>query len=498
MNDAGLTMVRAASARTAIEEFKNYIGGEWVVSRASDRFDNINPADTTDTVGRFQASSAADAEAAVRAAATAFAPWRATSISARAKVLNGAADYLEKNAARFAEEMTREMGKPLGQAKDEFLRSAQCLRFYAVEGQSFTGETFPNDDADMLVYSQREPLGVVTVITPWNFPVSIPARKIAPALITGNTVVFKPSSDAPLSGLRLAEAFIAAGIPNGVLNFITGSAGVVGPAITAASDVKAISFTGSTAAGEQIHRSVSFTTRTQMELGGKNPLIVMEDADLDKAVDLAIKGGLSLSGQACTGTSRILVMKDVKAAFTEKLVAKVKTLKIGSGMTPGMDLGPIATARQLETILRYIEIGKREATLLCGGERLTGPGYDGGYYVSPAVFTDVTQEMRIAREEIFGPVLALIEVTSYADAIAKANDTEYGLSAAIATRNPRIMHDFARDIESGTVKINRTTTGNLINAPFGGLKRSSTSTFRESGRTGLEFYTQIKTVYRGC
>lgn len=491
-------MVRAAVARTPIEEFKNYIGGEWVASRVSDRFDNINPADTADTVGRFPASSVADAEAAVHAAVAAFPQWRSAPISARAKILNGAADYLEKNAARFAEEMTREMGKPLNQAKDEFVRSAQCLRFYAVEGQSFTGEVFPNDDADMLVYSQREPLGVVTVITPWNFPVSIPARKIAPALITGNTVVFKPSSDAPLSGLRLAEAFIAAGIPKGVLNFITGSAATIGPAITTAPAVKAISFTGSTTAGEQIHRSVSFTTRTQMELGGKNPLIVMEDADLDKAVDLAVKGGLSLSGQACTGTSRVLVMKDVKTAFTEKLVAKVKTLKIGSGMTPGMDIGPLATAKQLETVLRYIEIGKREATLLCGGERLTGAGYERGYYVSPAVFTDVTQEMRIAREEIFGPVLALIEVTSYADAIAKANDTEYGLSAAIATCNPRTMHDFARDIESGTVKINRTTTGNLINAPFGGLKRSSTSTFRESGRTGLEFYTQIKTVYRGC
>lgn len=259
----------------------------------------------------------------------------------------------------------------------------------------------------------------------------------------------------------------------------------------------AISFTGSTAAGEQIHRSVSFTTRTQMELGGKNPLIIMEDADLDKAVDLAIRGGLSLSGQACTGTSRIIVMAQVKSAFTEKLVAKVKALKIGSGMTAGTEIGPLATAKQLQTVLRYIDIGKREAKLLCGGERLTGPNFDRGFYVSPAVFTDVTQDMRIAREEIFGPVLAIIEATSYADAIAKANDTEYGLSAAIATNNPRYMHDFARDIESGTVKINRTTTGNLINAPFGGLKRSSTSTFRESGRTGLEFYTQIKTVYRG-
>ena len=350
----------------------------------------------------------------------------------------------------------------------------------------------------MTVYTLREPLGVVSIITPWNFPVSIPARKIAPALITGNTVVFKPSSDAPLSGYRLVEAFAEAGLPKGVLNFITGGAADVGSAITEPSVVRAISFTGSTAAGEHICRAVGFTTRTQMELGGKNPLIVMEDADLDKAVDLTIKGGLSLAGQACTGTSRVLVMKQVRTEFIARLAARVKTLKIGSGLAAGMDMGPLATAKQLDTVLRYIAIGKKEATLVCGGERLAGHGFDNGYYVSPAIFSDVTQDMTIAREEIFGPVIAIIEVESYADAVMKANDTEYGLSAAIATRNPRYMHDFARDIQSGTVKINRTTTGNLINAPFGGLKRSSTSTFRESGRTGLEFYTQIKTVYRGC
>lgn len=498
MSDVVASTVRAPAARTEIETFKNYIDGEWASGSTGELLDNVNPADTSDIVGRFPASSAVDADAAVRAASAAFASWKKTSISARAKILNRAADYLEANVDRFAAELTREQGKALNLSKDEILRSAQTLRFYAVEGQSFAGETFPNDDADMVVYTQREPLGVVSVITPWNFPVSIPARKIAPALIAGNTVVFKPSSDAPLSGYRLTEAFAVAGIPKGVLNFITGRAADVGEAITVPPVVRAISFTGSTAAGEHIHRSVGFTTRTQMELGGKNPLIVMEDADLDKAVDLTIKGGLSLSGQACTGTSRVLVVKDIKAAFTEKLVAKVKALKIGSGMTAGIDIGPLATARQLETVLRYIEIGKREATLLCGGERVIGLDYDRGYYVSPAIFTDVTQDMRIAREEIFGPVIGIIEVTGYADAIAKANDTEYGLSAAIATRNPRYIHDFARDIESGTVKVNRTTTGNLINAPFGGLKRSSTSTFRESGRTGLEFYTQIKTVYRGC
>jgi acyl-CoA reductase-like NAD-dependent aldehyde dehydrogenase len=498
MGDMATRNARTLVAKNIqVEEFPNLIDGDQVRSASKKLFDNLNPADRGDIVGRFQASTAADACLAVEAASAAFDGWKKTPVSKRASILNRAADHLEAHADQTAREMTREMGKAVNLARDEVLRSAQTLRFYAVEGQSLTGEVFPNDDAEMTVYTPREPLGVVSVITPWNFPVSIPARKIAPALVTGNTVVFKPSSDAPLSGYRLAEALIAAGLPKGVLNFITGKADEVGPAITEPPVVRAVSFTGSTAAGEHICRSVGFTTRTQMELGGKNPLIVMDDADLDQAVDLVVKGGLSLAGQACTGTSRVLVMKQVRAAFTARLVARVKAIKIGSGLTAGMDMGPLATAKQLESVLRYIAIGKKEATLLCGGERLAGAGYDDGYYISPAVFTDVTQQMTIAREEIFGPVLAIIEVESYRDAIAKANDTEYGLSAAIVTRDPRIMHDFANDIQSGTVKINRTTTGNLINAPFGGLKRSSTSTFRESGRAGLEFYTQIKTVYRG-
>jgi aldehyde dehydrogenase (NAD+) len=480
------------------ETFHNHINGQWLPAACARTFDNTNPADTRDLVGRFPASTAADAQAAVDAAAAAFDGWRKTPIGKRAKILLAAADHIEAKVDSFAKELTREEGKSLALARDEFLRSAQTLRFYAIEGQSFSGETYPNDDPDMLVYSQREPLGVVTVISPWNFPVSIPARKIAPALITGNTVVFKPSSDAPLSGLRLAESLVSAGVPKGVLNFITGRASDVGPVITESPTVRAVSFTGGTSAGKHIHASVPLTTRTQMELGGKNPLIVMEDADLDQAVDLAIKGGLSLTGQACTGTSRILVVKSVRDAFIAKLATRVRALKIGSGMVAGMDIGPLATAKQLETVLSYIEIGKSEATHLLGGERLVGPEYEHGYYVSPAIFTDVDQKMRIAQEEIFGPVLAVIDVDNYRDAIDKANDTVYGLSAAIATRNPRYMHDFVNDIQSGTVKINRTTTGNLVNAPFGGLKWSSTSTFRESGRAGLEFYTQIKTVYRGC
>ncbi|MGB6008253.1 aldehyde dehydrogenase family protein [Castellaniella sp.] len=477
--------------------FKNYIDGKWQVAASGDVYPNLNPADTSDIVGQFQDSDRQDARAAIDAAHAAFPSWHSTPISRRAAILIRAAELLHERADQIAEELTREEGKQLSQAKAEVLRSAGTLRFYAIEGQTYSGETFPQDDPDMVVYTQREPLGVVTVISPWNFPISIPSRKIAPALITGNTVVFKPSTDTPLSGYRLAEALVDAGIPAGVLNFLTGRASRVGDVLTQSPEVRAVTFTGSTQAGEAIHRGASMTTRLQMELGGKNPLIVMADADIDLAVDLTIKGGLSLTGQACTGTSRVLVDGAVRQSFTEKLLQRVAQLKIGPGMQHGNDLGPLATANQMKTVLEYIAIGKAEATHLAGGDRLSGDGYDNGYFVTPAIFTDVTPGMRIAREEIFGPVIAILAVDGYEEAIRIANDTEYGLSAGIVTRDARLAHRFANDIQAGTVKINRTTTGNLVNAPFGGIKRSSTATFRESGRAGLEFFTQIKTVYRG-
>ncbi|WP_249979163.1 aldehyde dehydrogenase family protein [Vreelandella olivaria] len=477
--------------------FLNYIDGQWAASTTGQTFENRNPAEHDELLGNFQASSADDARLAIEAADSAFSGWRATPISKRAKVLNGAADYLEENIEAFAEELTREEGKLLSNSRDEIARSAQTLRFYAVEGLTITGETFPQDDAKMTVYTQREPLGVASIITPWNFPISIPARKIAPALITGNTVVFKPSSDAPLIAYRLAEALHHAGVPKGVFNFITGSASALGQELTTHTAIKAISFTGSTQAGEAIQQAAAMSTRTQMELGGKNPLIVLADANLDQAVDLTIKGGFSLTGQACTGTSRVLIEKSVKTDYLERLVAKVKELKIGNGLAQSTQIGPLATRQQLDTVLRYIDIGKREAAHIHGGEHLTGEGYDNGYFVSPAIFSDVTQQMRIAREEIFGPVVAIIEVDGYEDAIAKANDSMYGLSAALATQNLEYIQRFPSEIQSGTVKINRTTTGNLVNAPFGGLKQSSTSTFRESGRAGLDFFTQTKTIYLG-
>src|SRR5690606_11488376 len=419
------------------------IHGHWVASQSGRTSPNINPADTEDTVRNFQDSTAEDARAAVEAAQRAFHQWRATPISKRAQILNAAADYLEANVDRIAEGLTREEGKHLGQSKGEVQRSAQTLRFYAVEGQTYTGETFPHDDPNMLVYTHREPLGVVSVIAPWNCPISIPARKIAPALITGNTVVFKPSSDTPLSGYYIAEAFAQAGIPAGVFNFITGRATAVGPTITESPEIRAISFTGSTAAGEKIAKAARMSTRTQMELGGKNPLIVMEDADVDLAVKLVVQGGFSLSGQACTGTSRVLVHTAVKAEFTNKLLEAVQKLSIGNGLKSNYDLGPIATESQMQSILEYIAIGKSEAKLLCGGERLTEGEFAKGFYIQPTVFDGVTQTMRIAREEIFGPVVALIEIENYEDALAKANDTEYGLSAAIVTRNADYAHRFA-------------------------------------------------------
>jgi alpha-ketoglutaric semialdehyde dehydrogenase len=483
---------------TKVETFSNYINGEWQESVTKKTFFSVNPANNEDLVGAFQASNEQDVQLAIEAAKKAFPSWSQTAPSKRAAILNQAAFILEQNAVTLAEELTREEGKHVDDAKNEVLRSAQTLRFYAVEGQSFTGETFPNDDPNMKVSTEREPLGVVSVITPWNFPLSIPARKIAPALITGNTVVFKPSSDTPLIALRLVEALSQAGIPKGVINFVTGKASDVGDLMVTHPAVRGVTFTGSTTAGEDIHSKAAFTTRTQMELGGKNPLIVMDDADLDLAATLVVNGGFSLTGQACTGTSRVIVLKEVKEAFVQKLIEKTSALKIGNGFEKDVKIGPLANERQMKNVLKYIEYGKEDgATLVFGGEPVTNGEFQKGYFVQPAIFTNVNPNSRIAKEEIFGPVVAVIEVDTYEDAIAVANDVEYGLSASIVTNNLKIANQFTKDIQAGTVKVNRTTTGNLMNAPFGGLKKSSTSTFRESGRVGLEFFTQLKTVYIG-
>ncbi|UOF90363.1 aldehyde dehydrogenase family protein [Fodinisporobacter ferrooxydans] len=481
-----------------VTAYKNYIDGQWVDSSDGNVFHSMNPADREDIVGCFQASTAEDAIRAIRAAEKTFPAWAKTSPSKRAAILNQAADILESRCEEIAHELTREEGKVLSASRLEVKRSAATLRYYAVEGLSFSGETFANDDPASMVFTVREPLGVIAVITPWNFPLSIPARKIAPALMTGNTVVFKPASETPLMGLRLTEALADAGIPAGVFNFITGSAAKVGTPLVTDAAIRGITFTGSTQAGEAIHRQVSLTTRMQMELGGKNPILVMEDADLDKAVELTIKGGFELTGQACTGTSRVIVMRNVHDEFVAKLVDQTSRLKIGNGFAEGVQVGPLANQSQLDTVLEYVAIGREEgANLVYGGDRLTENEYGKGYYVKPAIFTGVASHMRIAQEEIFGPVIAVIAVDSFNDALQVANGVAYGLSASIVTKDLEKAQTFVKEIQSGTVKVNRTTTGNLMHAPFGGLKKSSTSTFRESGRVGLEFFTQTKTVYFG-
>ena len=418
----------------------------------------------------------------------------------RQKILLKTADLLVSRKEELSRLITLESGLCLkdslyevGRAYDVFTFAGQlCLMD---DGQTFSCDLTPHGKPRK-IFTLRQPLNAISAITPFNHPLNMVAHKLAPAFATNNCVVLKPTELTPLTALFLADTLYEAGLPPQMLSVITGNPSDIGDAMIVDPHADLITFTGSVRVGKYIAEKAGYK-RIVLELGGNDPLIVMEDADLDLAVDLAIKGGFSLTGQACTGTSRILVVPSVKQAFTDKLLARVAALKIGNGMQPGLDLGPLATEKQLQTVLKYIAIGKSEARLLCGGERLTGAEFDKGYYVSPAVFTDVKNSMRIAQEEIFGPVLAIIEVADFDDALRQANDSQYGLSASIVTMNPRYMHVFTNEIQAGTVKINRTTTGNLVNAPFGGLKNSSTSTFRESGRAGLEFFTQVKTVYRG-
>lgn len=482
----------------SVETYKILINGEWVDSTSGETFTNTNPADQNDLIGRFQSSTEEDVIRAIEAADQAQKQWVYAAPSKRAEILYKAADLLEAKLDQYAEELTREEGKTIGSSKLEVKRSAQTLRYYASEGLNITGDTLPSDDPTTFVYTKKEPLGVISVITPWNFPISIPVRKIAPALVSGNTVVFKPASDTPLIALRLVEALHNAGLPPGVINFVTGSASRTGKPLVSHPAIKAVTFTGSTTAGEHIHRSVRLSTRVQLELGGKNPLIIMDDANIDQAVDLTIKGGFELTGQACTGTSRVIIMESVHDQFVQKLVEKTKKLVIGNGLKNGIEVGPLANESQLKNVLSYIEIGKQDgAELIYGGERLTEGELANGFFVRPAIFTNVTRKMRIAQEEIFGPVVSVLKVNSFAEAMDIANDVEYGLSASICTADHNRIQYFINNIHSGMVKVNRPTTGNAYNAPFGGVKMSSTATYRESGRAALDFYTQIKTVYHG-
>ncbi|MBN6885134.1 alpha-ketoglutaric semialdehyde dehydrogenase [Cytobacillus horneckiae] len=485
-------MVTSADVKTIL----NFVDGSWEGSKSSEVEESINPANFNEIVAYVQNSSKEDLDKAVESAARAQKQWKKLSGAERGSYLFKVADILEMRMDEIAEMMTREMGKTLPEAKGETARGVAILRYYAGEGMRKVGDVIPSSDPSAFMFTTRSPLGVIGVITPWNFPVAIPIWKIAPALIYGNTVVFKPATEAAATAAKIIECFYEAKIPNGVINFVTGQGSVIGQGIADHPNIQGITFTGSDVVGKAVGQAaLARGTKYQLEMGGKNPVIVAEDADLDLAVEATISGGLRSTGQKCTATSRVIVHRNVYEAFKDKLVSKVKQIKVGNGLDAGVWMGPSVSERQLNTVLRYIEKGKQEgAKLLFGGNRLSDEGRENGYFIEPTIFDEVDNHMTVAQEEIFGPVLALIKVDSMEAAVNIANDVKFGLSASIFTANIQKMLNFIENIEAGLVRINAESAGVELQAPFGGMKQSSSHS-REQGQAAIEFYTAIKTVF---
>ncbi|MFS0593418.1 alpha-ketoglutaric semialdehyde dehydrogenase GucD [Cytobacillus horneckiae] len=485
-------MVTSADVKTIL----NFVDGSWEGSKSSEVEESINPANFNEIVAYVQNSSKEDLDKAVESAARAQKQWKKLSGAERGSYLFKVADILEMRMDEIAEMMTREMGKTLPEAKGETTRGVAILRYYAGEGMRKVGDVIPSSDPSAFMFTTRSPLGVIGVITPWNFPVAIPIWKIAPALIYGNTVVFKPATEAAATAAKIIECFYEAKIPNGVINFVTGQGSVIGQGIADHPNIQGITFTGSDVVGKAVGQAaLARGTKYQLEMGGKNPVIVAEDADLDLAVEATISGGLRSTGQKCTATSRVIVHRNVYEAFKDKLVSKVKQIKVGNGLDAGVWMGPSVSERQLNTVLRYIEKGKQEgAKLLFGGNRLSDEGRENGYFIEPTIFDEVDNHMTVAQEEIFGPVLALIKVDSMEAAVNIANDVKFGLSASIFTANIQKMLNFIENIEAGLVRINAESAGVELQAPFGGMKQSSSHS-REQGQAAIEFYTAIKTVF---
>lgn len=475
----------------------NFIGGSWVAAQSGRTFRNSNPADLREPVAEYPLSGREDAAAAIEAARGAFAGWSAMTAVARGRILSKASQVLESRRAQLSEALTREEGKTLAESTGEVQRAIDIFRFFGGLSYTVGGQTIPHDLPNNLLYTVRQPLGVTALITPWNFPIAIPAWKLAPALVSGNTVVMKPASQAPGMALALARALQEAGLPPGVLNVVIGEGRTAGQELASNPSVVALSFTGSHGVGTGIYRQLAERmARAQMEMGGKNPTIVLADADLDLAATLVAKAGFGLTGQACTATSRAIVESSVLQPFTERLVAKARALKIGPGLQAGVEMGPAVSPQQLAGNLEYIQGALREgAQLLAGGQRLEEGDLAHGCFMQPTVLGDVTSRMRIACEEVFGPVVAVMPAADFDDAIAIANGVEMGLSASIVTRDLKKAMLYSDRIEAGVVKINQISTGLALQAPFGGVKKSSTDSFKEQGAGAVEFYTKVKTVY---
>ncbi|PXY22810.1 aldehyde dehydrogenase family protein [Prauserella muralis] len=472
----------------------NLIGGEWVGAASGRRTERHNPADTRRLVATAPDSGAEDVRAAVDAVAQAWPEWAAAGPERRAEVLGAAAAVLERDPEKLAAELVAEEGKTFAEALGEVRRTPANLRYYASEALRLTGHTYPARSG--LVYTARQPVGVIAAITPWNFPLNIPSRKLGPALAAGNGVVFKPSEVTPVLARRLTEALLEAGLPAGVLALVHGGADT-GAALVADPRVAAVTFTGSTAVGERIHAAVGPSRRTQLELGGKNAVLVLDDADLDRAADIVVRGAFGLTGQACTGTSRVIAHDAVHDDLLRRVVARAERLVPGDGLAEGVQLGPLATREQYDKVRRYVRLGLDEGALLhTGGEPPGGAATAHGYFLRPAVFSGVAPDSRLAQDEVFGPVLAFLRVHSFDEAVSVADATPYGLSTGIVTGDLRRALEFAERVRSGLVKVNQPTTGMAMNAPFGGLKASSTQTSKEqAGAQMSHFYTTEKTVY---
>jgi alpha-ketoglutaric semialdehyde dehydrogenase len=475
--------------------YLNYINGNWQAATSEDVITSINPANK-EIVGYVQSSTKEDLNEAVQAAKVAQKLWKKLSGVERGNLLFKAADMIEKNIDDIAKTMTREMGKTFPEAKGETARGVAILRFYAGEGMRKMGDIIPASDGTALQFSKRVPLGVVGLITPWNFPVAIPIWKTAPALIYGNTVVLKPATETAVTAAKIVECFDQAGFPNGVINLVTGKGAVIGQGLAEHEDIAAVSFTGSNTIGKQIEMAAAARgAKYQLEMGGKNPLIVANDADVDLAVAAVMSGGLKSTGQKCTCSSRVIVQSGVYEEFKNKLVAEVRKIKVGNGLDSDTWMGPCASEGQYNTVKYYIQKGIEDgAKILVGGDSPESEELNNGFYVNPTVFDEVTSSMTIAQEEIFGPVIALMKVETIEEAIAVANDVEFGLSASIFTKDITSILTFIDDIEAGLVRVNYETAGVELQAPFGGMKASSSHS-REQGEAAKEFFTTTKTVF---
>jgi acyl-CoA reductase-like NAD-dependent aldehyde dehydrogenase len=476
--------------------YNNYIDGAWAPSASGETFENRNPANTDDLIGIFQKSTRRDVEAALAAAARAYETWRRVPAPRRAELLFKAAQLIVERKDQFARDMTREMGKVLNETGGDVQEAIDMTFYIAGEGRRMFGQTVPSELRNKFAMSMRQPLGVCSIITPWNFPMAIPSWKIVPALVCGNTVVFKPASQTPLSAVNFVKVLEDAGIPRGVVNMVTGDGDEVGTPLTSHDAVRVVSFTGSTHVGRIVNKAAApGFKKVHLEMGGKNVIMIMDDADLELAVDGCLWGGFGTTGQRCTAASRVVVHEKVYKRFVDAFVDRAKSLVVGDGLDPKTQMGPSNSESQLQTVMKYVQIGKDEgAKLATGGHRLEKGAYARGFFHEPTVFADVDPGMRIAREEIFGPVVSVMSCTSLDEAIAIGNSVEYGLSASIYTQDINRAFTAMRDLYTGIFYVNAPTIGAEVHLPFGGTKNTGNG-HREAGVAALDVFSEWKSVY---